>query len=493
MASSRRATGTGLPIPEKVLWLALVTWALGFVGLAAASTLLRFRPGHVEYLAFTALVSLGAVTFIALAGPPALPGELRRLRVLAVVLPAAFIAVVEVSLYLLTTYGVVAEPAQHVLAMAILTAGVVPLSFYVFRTFAGLRNELAGHAYRLQALHGTSLAVTREPRLTRLAEIIAENARTVLRSDLAALRLTLSGGPTVVLPDGSVLSDWESDLMRSAIATETRTQGRRVGRSALAVPLSSRGHVVGVLAVMRNSADEFTTEDELLLDMFAVAASSGLENARRLEEAQLLATVEERERIARDLHDDLGQLLGFLSAKVRAIKELVATGRPEKATQELAGLERHIHTLGTQVREAILGLRTQVGIERPLGETLRDYSADFGALAGLDVTFDGRADAGRDLPGLQQYQMLRIVQEALSNVRRHAQARSVCVRVTEERDHLEVSVADDGRGFSPAVVSTGFGLKTMAERTKSLNGTLEVESDPASGTTVRVRVPIEEG
>ena len=119
-----------------------------------------------------------------------------------------------------------------------------------------------------------------------------------------------------------------------------------------------------------------------MLDMFGVAAAAGLENAQRLEDAQRLATVEERERIARDLHDDLGQLLGYLTTKIQAARELVATNRPGAAAEELAGLEDATRSLSAQVREAILGLRTSVGPDRTLGQAVEEYTAEFGISVG---------------------------------------------------------------------------------------------------------------
>jgi len=210
------------------------------------------------------------------------------------------------------------------------------------------------------------------------------------------------------------------------------------------------------------------------------------------DQAQELATVEERERIARELHDDLGQLLGFLTAKIQAARELVATGRTELAAEELADLETATRTLSEQVREAILGLRTPVGPDRPLASALDDYTAEFGIQAGTKTAFVGDDAAGASLPGPARYQVLRIVQEAMSNARRHAHASTITVSLAEHDDVLELDVADDGEGFDPGVAANSgrFGLKTMAERARALGGTLDVRSAPGEGTTVRARVPV---
>jgi signal transduction histidine kinase len=206
---------------------------------------------------------------------------------------------------------------------------------------------------------------------------------------------------------------------------------------------------------------------------------------------QEIATIEERERIARELHDDLGQLLGFLTAKIQAARELLATDRADLAAQELADLEAAARTLSEQVRESILGLRTSVGPERPLAQALETYTAEFGIQAGLDASYVGETTGGDDLPLAARYQLLRITQEALSNARQHARARTVTVTLAQ-RDHtLILEVRDDGAGFDPetAASSGRFGLKTMAERARAIGGSLDVRSS-ADGTTVVASVPV---
>lgn len=209
-------------------------------------------------------------------------------------------------------------------------------------------------------------------------------------------------------------------------------------------------------------------------------------------QAQLLATVEERERIARDLHDDLGQLLGFLTTKVQAARELASTGRSEQAVDELDDLEGATRALSAQVRESILGLRASAGSDRPLDRALEEYAAEFGIQARLHVAFTAERGAGESLPGPARYQMLRIAQEAMSNARRHAGAGSITVELHERDGQLLLDVHDDGAGFDPhAASATGrFGLKTMAERARAIGGTLRIDTAPEHGTTIHAAVPL---
>ena len=228
-----------------------------------------------------------------------------------------------------------------------------------------------------------------------------------------------------------------------------------------------------------------------MLDMFGVAAAAGLENAQRLEDAQRLATVEERERIARDLHDDLGQLLGYLTTKIQAARELVATDRPSAAAEELAGLggrdalversgpggDPRTSDLGRTGPHAGAGGR---GVHRGVRDTVgaphvllrsghrRRFPRDLGAVSG---------DADRPGGDVQRPQ--------------HADATTVAVALDEHDGVLELSVRDDGAGFDPvaAAHSGRFGLTTMAERARAVGGTLDIRSAPGEGTTIALSVP----
>ncbi len=472
-------------------WVGLALWIVLLVAVDMTSRTVGLQRRQVAYLVAAALASVAVVTIVAFARLASSPPELRTLRLLAVLAPSVFILSIQVILYFVEVEDAITEVGEHVVATAILSAGAVPFSVYVFRAFSRLRDELAHRAQHLQTLHEASTSVTGEPSLARLHERIAAGVREVVGSDRAALLLQPEGAESEILaaaPPADSLGTWEAELMAS-VKTTGDARVSEQGRSFLGVPVRRQGRVIGAMAAIRNSGPPFSVEDELLLGMFAVAASAGLENARRLEEAQLLATVEERERIARDLHDDLGQLLGFLTAKMQAAQELVASGREAQAQEELAGLERATRMLGAQVREAILGLRARVGPDRPLCRALEDYVAEFGIQAGLSTSFESTPQAGGGLPGSSQYQLLRIAQEALSNARRHARAHRVTVQLVEADGHVDLSVADDGTGFTPDYRRAGFGLRTMAERARALNGEFEIWSAPGQGAAVNVRVP----
>lgn len=487
------------------LWLALLA------GSALLARAAGPRTSALPYLSTAGLATAAAIGLVAYARLASSPPPLRTLRVLAILLPTLFIVSIEAILLVIEADELLTEVGEHILATAVLSLGAVPFSIWIFRTFATLRDELAYHAERLETLHRVSLSVTAEPATGRLHEAIARGARVVVPADRAVLLVAPRAGRQEVAvadPPTPEPDDRELELLRAAgvqasagsappaaygvqASAEPSPTTEEDGRVYLAV--RARGPEPGAHALLvgRSEGPAFTPEEALLLDMYAVAAAAAIENAERLEEAQRLATIEERERIARDLHDDLGQLLGFLTAKIQAAQELVGTGRSAQAAEELAGLEAASRVLGAQVREAILGLRTSVGPDRALGRALEEYTAEFGIQAGLRTTFQGSAAAGELLPGPARYQALRIAQEALSNVRRHAQASVVSVAVRETNGVLELTVKDDGIGFDTgaAAGSGGFGLKTMGERARAVGGALDVRSAPGEGTTVRATVP----
>jgi len=475
-------------------WIGLGLWLALLVGIALTARLAGVRVPNLPYLTAVVLATTGVIGLMVYARLTSAPPQLRTLRILAVLLPSFFVVCLEAILFMVEADDLFTEVGEHVLATTVLSLGAVPFAIWIFRSFAALHDQLGYHAERLVTLHRASLAVTGEPTIPRLQEAIVRGARTVVPGDRAVLLVSPRAGRSEIAvadPPAEAPEDRELALLREAGIRGSVSGVEDTGNAYLAVRAPGPEPGGHALLVERAHGPAFIAEEALLLDMFAVAAAAGLENADRLEEAQRLAAIEERERIARDLHDDLGQLLGFLTTKIQAARELVATDRPALAAAELSELEGSTRVLSAQVREAILGLRTSVGADVPLGQALEEYTAEFGIQAGLQAAFAGSPEAGGSLPVATRYQLLRIAQEAMSNARRHAGAGSVTVSLSERDGALELRVHDDGIGFDAdaPVGSGGFGLKTMLERARAVGGTLAVHSTPGQGTTVHATVP----
>ena len=265
--------------------------------------------------------------------------------------------------------------------------------------------------------------------------------------------------------------------------------------SFLGVPVIHRGRTQGSIYLTdKRGADEFSEEDAALLGLFAAQAGLAIENARLYERVQQLAVEEERQRIAREMHDGLAQVLGYVNVQVGAVRRLVELGRNADATGELERLEEAARDAYADIREGILSLRviTQkgAGLLSALGTYLRDFSEQSGIKVDLVVEHEGREVT---VPPDLEVQLIRIVQEALSNVRKHSKATGAEVRFGADPSQFTVAVRDNGSGFRPdRLGATGgprFGLQIMRERAESLGGTLEIGTAPGTGTTVTVRVP----
>jgi len=206
---------------------------------------------------------------------------------------------------------------------------------------------------------------------------------------------------------------------------------------------------------------------------------------RRASSAALEAQEEERARIARDLHDEVNQSLTGLLLRLEAMRE--------KAPPELAGALAEVRTLANQALQELLALARQL---RPtalddlgLKAALAGHVDAVGRQSGIETSFESEGDIA-SVPQDVQVVAYRVAQEALSNAVRHSGAAHLNVRLEREDGSVELSVADDGRGFTFEQASRGLGLAGMRERALLVNGELQVESRPQVGTKVRLLVPI---
>lgn len=260
-----------------------------------------------------------------------------------------------------------------------------------------------------------------------------------------------------------------------------------------ALPLRHRTRTVGVLAVAARGRTAFASLEELrVLEGIGEQIALGIENARLHEQVLDRAVLEERERIARELHDGLAQVLGYINTQTQAVKKLLESQKIGEATSELDAMGAASREVYADVREAIVGLRTA---PKGLIPTIREYLSRLPRMNGCEVALRVREDAEDvALVPSMEIQLVRIVQEALSNVRKHADASRVAVIVEADEEAVDVQIIDDGHGFDPLVLDrTGWprlGLQTMKERAQAIGGAFDVVSAPGEGTSVTVRVPL---
>jgi len=289
-------------------------------------------------------------------------------------------------------------------------------------------------------------------------------------------------GEALHAPD---LSDaaWQKICPRPTCPACTR------GYRALAViPLQSRNRTLGALTLLRQTPEAFSPETVQLLTCIGCQLGVAVENARFREQVEQVAILEERGRIARELHDSLAQTLGWLNLKTEMLADSLDRGEIEKAQTEVAAIRRVVREAGYDVRESIDGLRIRPA--EGLVPTAAAWVSEFGRRSGLLTEFRA-ADSEVRLPPVVESEMLRILQEALTNVRKHAQARQVQVSLRVNPARAELIVEDDGRGFVYAGTGDGphFGLRIMRERAERLGGTLSVETAPGRGTRIVAYLP----
>jgi PAS domain S-box-containing protein len=219
--------------------------------------------------------------------------------------------------------------------------------------------------------------------------------------------------------------------------------------------------------------------------------------ARFLEQQRALATLQEREYLARELHDSLGQELAALHLQASTARRLLDRGDTTSVRECLNILVDTTLQAEADMREYLLGAHSVVSADHLFFTTLREYIKSFTRQFGLPVELSVLPDLeGQDLPQAVGFQLLRIIQEGLSNIRKHAHARCAHVNLTLTGASLQVIISDDGLGFEPAAAvtqpSVGYGLRSMRERAEALGGVLQIDSAPGKGTRLVVEVLLEE-
>ncbi len=254
----------------------------------------------------------------------------------------------------------------------------------------------------------------------------------------------------------------------------------------LGVPISEGGQILGfIFAACKTEPGGFTDRDERLVSLFAAHAAIALTNARLYEQGRELSVLQERARLARDLHDAVSQKLFSVRAKARASAILVRRD-PARAIEEIDSIAALAGEAHAELRAVIDGLAPPELAAGGLAGSVRGYATMAGRTYGTDVIV--RVDELPDLDPARQTAVYRIAQEAIGNALRHSGgAVSVCLSRRQRNVILEVS--DAGRGFDVSAPQQGLGLASMRERAGSVGGTLKITSTPGTGTKVRLTVP----
>lgn len=377
------------------------------------------------------------------------------------------------------------------------------------------RDALERVMQTLEATSAIARAVGGERDVERVLDLIVERGRTLVEAravvialqdesrlvvaagagefDDRALGRTIAGAAETL---GLVVRDQQPARIRD-VATEIGLPGHRLGvdgaRSALLVPLVFREQPLGVLAAFdrRGPDPQFGPAHEALFQSFAASAATAVAAARSVERDRLRGSIDaaerERQRWARELHDDTLQGLG-------ALRMLLSGALRGDEVKLRATVERAVDMLATQVddlRGLITELRPAALDDLGLQAALESLVERFGTAGGpaLDAQITVGDTSGRLDPELETA-VYRVVQEALHNVLKHAGARQATLRAWRSADQVHLEIADDGRGFDDGTPSGGFGLVGMRERVELAGGTLDVVASPGGGTRITARLPV---
>jgi signal transduction histidine kinase len=383
---------------------------------------------------------------------------------------------------------------------------------HLFRESVERSEELERAVEGLRATTAIARALGSETDLDRVLELIVKRGRALVRARSVVLlllegeRLVAAAGAGQLDADtlGASVSVAESvagEVLRSGrperiadVSLRLGLQDERLGiagaETALMVPLRYRERALGVLCAFDRLGEEpeFGDREEELLLSFAASAATAVATAKSVEAERLrhsLRSAErERGRWARELHDETLQGLAalgvLLSSGLRAGGGALERAA-RQATEQLATEIANLRALISELRPAALD---QLGLVAAL-EGLARRSAD---IEGLEIELDVRVEEDSLDPELKTA-VYRLVQEALTNVGKHARAARVDLAVEQRHGEVRVRVADDGRGFEPAEPTEGFGVAGMRERAALMGGRLEIESSSA-GTSVAAVLPL---
>jgi signal transduction histidine kinase len=403
-------------------------------------------------------------------------------------------------------------PLDTILVMATVATLACVAAWYAFRLIDRLMDdvwrrhqELLHRNASLRAVYDVSLALVGQHDPDEVLESIVDHARRLLRADAALLVIadshgrdhlrTSCAGPGVMAAREANDGHNKPGSEEPAGLARFLAAGYRIGLEA-AVCEEKAGS--GSLAVAVAQPREFSRLDNETLSALATQAGLALEAARLRDEMDALAVQRERERIAREMHDGLAQVLGYVNTKSQAVEELLSRGRVEDAAKQMQQLATASRNMYVDVREAILSLSPPVLPERGLSRALEEYAAQFAESSKIAVRFHATPDASRSrLKPQVSAEVFGVAREALTNVRKHAHANRVSIDLTTDPEgELRLRIADDGVGFDAEAMAAGpekwphFGIAGMRERAESIGARIAWQSRSGQpGSVVELLVP----
>ena len=367
---------------------------------------------------------------------------------------------------------------------------------------------------QLESLNEIANALVSEVDLPRTLDLVATRLRELVQARVVLIALPTHDGQLAIRATdgesgqevagttlgkeeskaGRVFERGRSERVDSMIDDLEVDQdfGRRLGaRTALYVPMMLRERPIGIIVAHDKELDDprFSDEDVRLAEAFAARAAVAVDLSERVARDALRRVVSaqelERQRLARELHDETGQALTSILLGLKSLDDAADEGDLAESTSRLRELV--VETL-QDVRRLAVELRPKALDDFGLVPALERLVETFREQTGIEVDLEPRLGADR-LPSDVETTLYRITQEALTNVVKHAHANHVSIVLTRRDGSVSAVIEDDGRGFTEDGSTNGLGLLGMHERVALVDGRLSVESSPGTGTTLSIEVP----
>jgi len=380
------------------------------------------------------------------------------------------------------------------------------------RWAAKLETRVAARTRELATLLDVSAEINAQRKLDEVLNTVVQKAGELLDSEVGVLcllddesqelRAAAFFGPNGVVKE-------RAQLVTEGIARDVVLEGQTTDcvngcgcqilqpgfqPCQMAAPLRASDKIVGALCVADRSRRTFGAAEKQVLTLLANTAGIALENARLHELSEKLAILGERERISTEMHDGLAQTLGFLNLRADQLEAQLEAGETIAALRSVDGFREAVESAYAHVRGALSGLRAPRRTTAEFETRLAKAAVEFEQVAGLPVEFVARDRRALQVSPEAQVQVVQIVKEALTNVRRHARATQATLAVETHNAEAVFSIVDNGLGFDPAALVDSpnhWGLEIMRTRAERSGGYAVIQSTPGAGARVSVYYPLD--
>jgi signal transduction histidine kinase len=257
--------------------------------------------------------------------------------------------------------------------------------------------------------------------------------------------------------------------------------------SELVIPLRMGSQVIGTMDIQHRVLDAFSQEDLKVLQGLGDQIAIAIHNTMMVDKNQVIAILEERNRMARELHDSILQLLYSQIMYADASSTYVSSGRAEKAVEYINQLQESASQAVKEMRLMIYELRPSMLQSEGLWGAIRHRLETVEQRSGIEVQLSG--DPNLKIPGSVEKELYLIAQETLNNVLKHSHAKSVKVSLTQENGMIRFTIVDDGKGFNPLAARAGLGLTNIKEHAQNAGGTITIDSKPGTGAQITISIP----